>query len=141
MSQGYKLIHEFEQISVGHSNLQVNQAGTSLTLGNDQSGDLVSLNSTAGSAITLPAPAAGLNYSFLVSKAGNHAITAPGAKIVGNISVANYSTAASLATGAAKTSLTFGSGVAVGDSFSLVSDGTLYFLRGVVSNANALSFA
>lgn len=106
------------------SKLQTNLAGTSITLGSAQSGDVTFLNASAGSLVRLPAPLSGLNFQFVVNATGGHVITSPSAVLRGVIS--NASTSASLLTGS--TSISCGS--AAGDYINIVSDGTSFFVSG-----------
>lgn len=141
MSQAYKTIKEYQSVSVSSTLVQVNLAGSSVNLGNNQSGEVVTLNSTGGSVVTLPFPMKGLQYKFIVSATGGHTITAPSACIYGAVCNAVSNTGASiLSTGSAKTIIATTTGSAVGDSFSLVCDGSKYFVSGSVSQFNALKF-
>lgn len=139
MSKRYLTVQEFGNITVAQSTLDVNLAGTSLTLGNSHSGDLIVLNATSGSVLALPSPVAGLNYHLVVRNTGPHTITAQSACIIGSVATA-LGSVGSLATGSAKTTISTTAGSAVGDSLSLTCDGTYYYLKGNVSNNNALKF-
>lgn len=141
MSQSYKTIREYQSLSVASSIIQVNLAGSSISLSNDQSGELITLNATGGSIVTLPTPSKGLHYKFIVSATGGHTITAPSACIFGAVCNAVSNTGASiLNTGAAKTVIATTTGSSVGDSLSLVCDGSKYFVSGTVTQFNALKF-
>ena len=141
MPQGYNVVRDFKQLHISQSTLQLNAAGSAITMGTSHSGDIVTLNATAGSAVTLPVPKSGLFYQFIVTNTGPHTLTAPSACINGALGFAVSSSTASLATGAAKTSISTTAGSVVGDSFNLVSDGSKYYLRGNVTNFNAVKFA
>lgn len=142
MSQSFKTIHEFSAISLGQTLLNTVNAGTAITLTPTQSGEIIVLNSTVGSAVTLGAPQAGLSYKFIVGVTGGHTITAPSASILGSVTSAITSTAATslLTTGIAKTSIATTAGSARGDAITLVSNGGAYYVSGSVSAFNALVF-
>jgi hypothetical protein len=143
MSKSFLVPQEFQSLAVAQSKLNISNAGTSITLGNAQSGDVILLNATGGSSVMLPAPRLGLNYTFIVSAtAAGHVVSAPTATIMGALSTADGRvTVGSLVSGAAKTSILSTTGSVVGDQFSLVASDTQYFLRGVVSNFNGAKFA
>lgn len=141
MSQAFKTIREYQSLSVASTLVQVNLAGSSVSLSNAQSGEVITLSATGGSAISLPSPSKGLQYKFIVSATGGHTITAPSACIYGAVCNAVSNTAASiLSTGAAKTGIATTTGSVVGDSITLVCDGSKYFVSGTVSQFNALKF-
>jgi hypothetical protein len=141
MSQKYKVIQEFSSIKVDSSTLQVVEAGSAITLTPSNSGDIVLLNATGGSSVTLPVPSSGLIYQFIVTNTGGHVITAPSACINGAVAISQYSTSANLATGAAKTTIRTTSGSLIGDRINLVGTDSKYFLSGTVSVFNALNIA
>lgn len=141
MSQRSKTIHDFQALNLGQTTLDVTNVSGALSLTTSHSGDLISLNSTSGCAITLPAPTAGLTFNFVVNNTGAHALTAPSACINGAVVNAVFNTGANLATGTAKTIVATTAGSAVGDSFTLSANGSAYFLNGCVANHNALKFA
>lgn len=141
MSQRYKNIHDFRSINVGSSTVQMTDADSAITLSAEHSGDIILLNATGGSAVTLPAPSTGLIYQFIVSNTGGHVITAPSACINGSLSISQFSTSANLATGAAKTVIRTTTGSVIGDRINLVGSGELYFLNGNVSLFNAVNIA
>jgi hypothetical protein len=141
MSQKLKSLQEFSTLTVSQTILTINPAGNALTLSKAQSGEIITLNSTSGSVITLGAPQAGLSYTFLVNVTGGHTITAPSASIYGSVtSTTDTSGNAMLTTGAAKSIISTTAGSAVGDQIQLLSDGTNYFVKGSVANFNALKF-
>ena len=141
MSQASKVVRDFTAINIEQSQLQITPANQSISLGLPQSGDLITLNATSGSAVALPTPLPGLIYQFVVSNTGAHTVTALTPCINGAVGFALSSSNANLATGAAKTAIATTTGSSVGDSFTLISDGTKYFLRGSVTNFNAIKFA
>lgn len=141
MSQASKTIHDFQALNLGQSLLQVTNASTSLTLTSKDSGDCITLSSTSGCAITLPTPTSGLSFQFIVNNTGAHSIVAPSACINGSICNSVFNTGANLATSTAKTTISTTTGSAVGDMFTLTGNGSKYFLRGNVSNFNAVKFA
>ena len=143
MSQSYKTIHEFASIATAQTLLSVNNAGSAITLDSTQSGEIIVLNSTSGSAVTLSAPEVGLSYRFIVGATAGHTITAPSATILGSVTSSVTSTAATsiLTTGAAKTVISTTAGSVTGDSILLVSNGGAYYVSGAVANFNALKFS
>lgn len=138
MSQRSKVIHDFRSVNLGQSQLQITHAGSAITLTPAESGDIILLNATGGSTVTLPPPISGLMYRFIVSNTGAHTLTAPSACINGALAISQYSTSANLATGAAKTVIKTTNGSLIGDSFNLVAADSKYFLSGVVSVHNAV---
>lgn len=138
MSQRSKVIHDFQSVNLGQSSLQITNAGSAITLGPSHSGDIIALNATGGSAVTLPTPSDGLFYRFVVTNTGAHVLTAPSACINGAVAISQYSTSANLATGAAKTIIRTTGGSLIGDQITLIGSGSKYFLGGVVSMHNAL---
>lgn len=141
MSQRSKVIHDFQSLNLGQSRLQLSDAGTSITLGPAQSGDIVTLNATSGSIVSLPFPSSGLVYKFIVTNTGAHTLTAPSACINGAIANAISSTNGNLATGASKTAISTTAGSVIGDSFTLLGTGSKYFLSGNVTNFDAIRYA
>lgn len=140
MAQSYKTIHAFKTISVDSVTSQVHNITGNSTLTSSHSGDFIILNSTTATTITLPAPDAGYRFHIAVGNTASHLISAPSACIVGGVCNAIASTSASLATGAAKTSVRFTAGNSIGDSIELVGNGTRYFLTGLVANAGGLVY-
>jgi hypothetical protein len=137
-------IHDFDVANLSSSvPVKVASAGASLTLTPLLTGNIVILNSTSGSTVTLPAPAAGLVFKCIVGATGGHTISAPSACIQGSISVALYSTSGSLSTSTPKTTITTGTtnGSKVGDIVNLVSDGTFYYMSGTVSTFSGFQLA
>lgn len=141
MSQRSKVIHDFQSVNLGQSSLQITNAGSAITLGPSHSGDIIALNATGGSAVTLPTPSDGLFYRFVVTNTGAHVLTAPSACINGAVAISQYSTSANLATGAAKTIIKTTAGSLIGDQITLIGKDSKYFLGGVVSMHNALNIA
>lgn len=141
MSQRSKVIHDFKSINLSQSRLQITEAGSSITLDPSHSGDIVALNATGGSVVTLPTPSNGLFYRFLVTNTGAHALIAPSACINGAIAISQYSTSANLATGASKTFIRTTVGSLIGDQITLIGKDNNYFVSGVVSLFNSLSMS
>jgi hypothetical protein len=139
MSQRSKVIHDFQSVNLSQSQVQFTDAGSSITLGAAQSGDIVTLSATAGSVVTLPSPSVGLLYRFVVTNTGAHTLTAPSACINGAISISQFSTSANLATGASKTVIKTTAGSAIGDQFTLLGTDSKYFLSGTVGVFNAVT--
>lgn len=141
MAQAYKTIHEYQSLTVASTNLNVLPAGTNLILTSAQDGNVVLLNATAGSIVNLPSPQSGALFTFLVSATGGHVVAAPSASIYGSIMASNPTAGSSmLTTGPAKTTISTTTGSAVGDTFTLVSDGTNFYVKGSVANFNAAKF-
>ena len=139
MSQRSKVVHDFQSVNLGQSQLQLTEAGSAITLSPKHSGDIIILNATSGSAVTLPVPSAGLLYRFIVSNTGAHVLTAPSACINGAIAISQYSTSANLATGVAKTVIKTTAGSLIGDQITLVGTDSKYFLSGSVALFNAFT--
>lgn len=140
MSKSYLTIHEYQTTSQDDTILQVSNLGSSVTLGNSQSGDVLVLSNTSGSSVMLPSPSSGLAYQFIVGATAGHTITAPSALIVGALNTAVFNTGANLATGTAMTTIATTAGSSVGDCFNLTSDGTQFYLRGTVAQYNGIKF-
>jgi hypothetical protein len=143
MSKAYYSHQEFSKLSVASSQQHVLNVTTNTTLGNTDSGSLIFLNSTTGTTLRLPAASAasGLTFKIAVAAtAASHSIVAPAASLIGGLN-ALASTIGSIATGAAKTSLSTTAGSAVGDNFSLSSNGTSWFVSGAVAAAAGAVFA
>lgn len=140
MSKSFYTPHDFNSINVLQQQKQVSILGTAVTVGNSHSGDINILNATGGSVVTLPAPASGLNFKFIVANSSSNMFVAPSTSIYGGVSTSAYHTSGNLAA-AGNTSITTTSGSAIGDSYSFVSDGSRYYLSGNVANFNAFQFA
>jgi hypothetical protein len=141
MSQRSKVIHDFRSVNLGQSQLQLTNAGSAITLTPAESGDIIFLNATGGSVVTLPTPFSGLLYRFIVTNTGAHTLTAPSACINGAIAISQFNTAANLATGDAKTVIKTTTGSLIGDQITLIGGDSKYFLSGVVSLHNAVHIA
>ena len=143
MAQSYKTIHDFQSLNVSDSLLSVTRAGTGATLGSLQSGNLITLNSTTGSLITLPAPTVGFSFPFVVAALGAHTITAPTSTLFGAINCAVPTAGSTLnvcsATGSSVLLTTAGS--SIGDRITIVSDGVNYYISGTVAHFNSIKFA
>lgn len=104
-----------------------------------ESGKTFFLGLAGGFASTLPAPAAGLKYKFVVSVAPTTAYTvgATGAIIEGAVDVNS-----TLVLGANETTITFAANTAiVGDWVEVESDGTSWFLNGMSGAAGGITLA
>ena len=107
------------------------------TLDFEDSGKVFVLDGGTGVAVTLPAPKVGQRYGFVVGAAfgTDYVFTATGAIINGNIMEAGVVQAVSGAT-----TLTLEDGTeALGDYFDLISDGTLWYVRGSFTNAASIT--
>ena len=113
------------------------------TLTAEQSGTTFFLNATAEFATTLPAPAAGLNYKFIVKAAPSGAsytiVTASSANIIKGQAVNAAGAAGD--TGTSDDTISFVDGQAVaGDMVTVISDGTSWFAYGVCAVAAGITF-
>jgi hypothetical protein len=140
MAQSYKTIHAFKTVTIDSTTSQIHRFTASNTLNSSHSGDFIVLGSTTASTITLPAPETGYKFHIAIGATAGHLISAPTACIIGGLASAITNTAGSLATGAAKTSVRFTTGSALGDSVQLIGDGTNYFLSGVVGNSASVAY-
>lgn len=101
------------------------------------SGKTYILNGGTGVAITLPAPASGLSYKFIVGAAftTDYVITATGAIMYGVVEEAGAVQAV-----AGATTLTLEDGAeAVGDYLELLSDGTNWYVSGQFATALSIT--
>ena len=111
------------------------------TLTVDQSGSTLILNSATEFATTLPAPALGLRYKFIVSAAPVGAaytvVTSGGADLIdGSATVAGLVVAA-----ANEDTITFTASAALsGDWAEVVSDGTNWFVSGQATASTGIAF-
>jgi len=143
MSQSYKTVHDFQSINVGQTLVNIQPSGSSITLGNAQSGDLNTLNATSGSSVQLPAPSSGLSFPFLVTAtAATHTITAPASTLFGaiNCAIPTAGSTINVTNVTGSTALLTTTGSCVGDRFTIVSDGTNYFVSGTISKFNGVKF-
>lgn len=104
----------------------------------NENGTTFVLNAAAGAAITLPAPAAGLRYTFVTGLAfatTDWVITATGAIMNGNVMEAGV---VQVITGATTLNLELAA-EAVGDHISLISDGTLWYVSGSLATAASIT--
>lgn len=107
-------------------------AAATLTAAN--SGKIYFINNATGFAITLPAPAAGLNFTFIVNTpptTGNHTIITNGTtqKVLKGLIVCSASEVGDSSAGG--TTLTFVANQAVaGDRVEMVCDGTVWYFVG-----------
>jgi hypothetical protein len=123
---------------------QINNVGETLTavntLNEAQSGSTLFLNSATEFATTLPAPALGLKYKFVIAAAPSGAaytvVTASSANIIEGTVIVNGASVAA----ANEDTITFADGVAVvGDWVEVVSDGTSWFISGVGQAAASIT--
>ena len=143
MAQSYKTLHDFQSINVGQTMLNIQPAGTSVTLGNAQSGDINTLNATSGSFVQLPPPSAGLTFPFLVTAtAASHTITAPASTLFGaiNCAIPTAGSTINVTNVTGSTVLLTTAGSCVGDRFTLVSDNTNYYVSGTIAKFNGVRF-
>lgn len=105
-----------------------------------ESGTTFILSSATEFVSTLPAPAAGLNYKFIIGAAPSGAsytvVTASSANIIEGTVVVNGASVL----GSNEDTITFADGAAVvGDWVEVVSDGTSWFVTGVGSAASSIT--
>lgn len=113
------------------------------TLTAAQSGQVFFLNSATEFVTTLPAPAAGLNYTFIVGAAPSGAsytvVTASSANIIKG--QAYPSSGAAGDSGTADDTISFVDGQAVaGDQVTVISDGTSWFAKALCAVAAGVTF-
>jgi hypothetical protein len=120
------------------SNTEVVAAAKTLTAAD--SGKTFLLQAAAGAAITLPLPAAGLNYKFIVGQAfattAWTVVTSASANIIqGTVTVNGASVL-----GADEDTITFAHAAEnVGDWASVISDGTDWYVSGLGSAASSIT--
>ena len=140
MSKTFLVNHDFETISTQYQLANVTLAGTGVALGPQNSGLLVALNSTSGSANSLPYPTLGATFEFVVNSTSSaHSIVAPLACIVGSLS--NSTSGPLSANATPKTVITSGVLGNVGDRVRLISDGTYFYMSGSNSAYNGWSLS
>lgn len=113
------------------------------TLTAAQSGTVFFLNATSEFATTLPAPVAGLTYTFIVKTAPSGAsytvVTGSSANIIKGQAVNAAGVAGD--TGTADDTISFVDGQAVaGDTVTVISDGTSWFAYGQCAVAAGITF-
>ena len=111
-------------------------AATTLTAA--QSGSIVALAQAAGYAVTLPSPAAGLNYRFVVQAlfaTTDWVITSASANMYGTIMEAGVLQAVA---GATTINLELGADT-IGDYIDLYSDGTYWYVSGSTAQAASVT--
>jgi hypothetical protein len=140
MSKSFNTVHNFGQVVSAQTYDSVTFAGSSLTVTPGNSGDVIVLNATSGSAVTLPAPAAGFKANFVVGlTAASHTISAPSAVVYGNVLTAN--TTGGIAITTAKTNIATTAGSVIGDRISVTSDGVNYYISGFTSRYNGIALS
>ena len=119
------------------ANVEILSDDTTLTV--EDSGKTYLLDAT-GEAIVLPAAAKGVKYDFIVIDAiavSDWTIDSPSANIQGYAKV-NYATVAA----SNETTITIVNAKAIaGDTVSLISDGTNWYVKGEASVAASITFA
>ena len=113
------------------------------TLTAEQSGTVFFLSATTEFATTMPTPAAGLTYTFIVGAAPSGAnytiVTASSANIIKGQAVNAAGVAGD--TGTADDTISFVDGQAVaGDMVTVISDGTSWFAKGFCAVAAGITF-
>ncbi len=115
------------------------------TLTAEQSGSTFFLNSATEFATTLPLPAAGLVYTFIVKAAPSGAsytiVTSASANIIKGMQVTAEDAGGSGDSGTADDTITFVDGQAVaGDTVTVISDGTNWFAYAMTKLVAGLTF-
>ena len=115
------------------------------TLTAAQSGTILFLNSATEFATTLPTPAAGLSYTFIVKAAPSGAsytvVTNGSANIIKGVQVTAEDAGGSGDSGTADDTITFVDGQAVaGDMVTVISDGTSWFAYATTKLVAGLTF-
>lgn len=115
------------------------------TLTAEDSGRVFFLNSATEFATTLPAPAAGLSFTFIVKAAPSGAsytiVTGSSANIIKGVQFTAEDAGGSGDSGTADDTITFVDGQAVaGDRVDLICDGTNWFAYGFTKLVAALTF-
>jgi hypothetical protein len=113
------------------------------TLTAEQSGSVFFLNAATEFATTLPAPVAGLTYTFIVKAAPSGAnytiVTAASANIIKGQAYPASGDAGD--TGTSDDTISFVSAAAVaGDMVTVISDGTSWFAKGFCAVATGITF-
>lgn len=125
----------------GTSETLVKTAASTLTA--EDSGKVIFLNSATGFATTLPAPAAGLHFKFIVSTAptsGNHTIvTSGGANIIEGNSFISPDAIGVPAVNEDSINLVANQ-AAIGDNVDLWSNGTSWFVNAFARVAAGVTF-
>lgn len=114
-----------------------------------ESGKVFFLSHATEFASTLPAPAAGLNYSFIVAAApsgASYTIVSDGVtqNVIHGVAVSAADAGGSVSStaGTAVDVITFVDGQAkIGDRVDLVCDGTYWYAMGVCSDEDAITFS
>lgn len=140
MSKSYLVPHDFQSINLSYTSTVLNVAGSTFIAGPAASGELVTLNATGGSAVSVPGLFSGLDLTFVVSNTGAHTITLPSACIYGTVNF-NYDGTSGSMLAAASTVISTTAGSKVGDCIKLTSDGSKCYLSGTVSTFNAIKLA
>ena len=108
-----------------------------------ESGTTFFLNAVGGFTSTLPAPAAGLNFKFVVKTAPTTAYiitTNAGADVLYGVVVERAGTAG--VAGAARDTVNFvASQAIIGDTYEFTCDGTNWYMKGIVDVAAACTFS
>lgn len=132
-------------IPVGIGAVENRAVATTLTA--DDNGKIILLNSTTAFATTLPLPAIGLRFRFIVKAipaSGSHTIVTNGSAniIKGGIGSSDLSSATDSATSTGGDTIGFVTAKTIaGDWVEVVSDGTSWFLRGNAAVFDAITLA
>lgn len=140
MSKSYLVPHDFQSVNLGAVNTTLNIAGSTFTAGPSVSGELVTLNATGGSTVSVPGIFSGLDLTFVVANTGAHTITLPSACVYGTVGY-NYAGTSGSMLAAGSTVISTTAGSAVGDQIKLTSDGVKCYLSGNVAAFNAITLS
>jgi hypothetical protein len=129
--------------TAGYQGVTFGDVGTTSITSAAESGKTFFLNATTEFVSTLPAPAAGLNYTFIVTAAPSGAsytvVTAGSANIIKGQAVNAAGVAGD--TGTADDTISFVDGQAVaGDEVRVISDGTSWFAKAFCAVAAGVTF-
>ena len=140
MSKSYLVPHDFQSINLSYTNTTLNLAGSTFVANINVSGELVTLNATGGSAVSVPGLFPGLDLTFIVANTGAHTITFPSGCVYGTVNYPYTGTVGNMSA-VASTVISTTTGSKVGDRIKLTSDGFKCYLSGTVSTFNAITLA
>lgn len=140
VNEGTATSADFNQVLSGVKKVEDTTATNTLTA--EESGKVILLNSETEFATTLPAPAVGLNFKFIIKAApvgANYTIaTNGGDNVIQGLAVVNGASVAA----ADEDTITFTASAAVaGDWCELVSDGTNWYVSGQAVAATGIAFS
>jgi hypothetical protein len=130
------------KIQTGIQPTEVFTAARTLTI--YESGKTCFLGSATGFALTLPAPSAGLKFTFIVktqpTSGGHTVVTSGAAEVLGGSIVTSATGAADTEADITGTTVTFVASTAVvGDRVEMISDGVGWYAFGISSIATGIT--